>query len=102
MHHFWQFNTFLTAPCIAATACTVMVCSFSLSVLTCGDKPEIDHVTSTPSTGSPWFPGAIINYSCKDTDYQLKYNSTSECKVDGTKAKWVNQSEIRCIPGMYS
>jgi len=50
-------------------------------VLTCGDKPEIDHVTSTPSTESPWFPGTIINYSCEDTDYQLKYNSTSECKV---------------------
>jgi len=66
------------------------------TVLTCGDKPEIDHVTSTPSTESPWFPGTIINYPCEDTNYQLKYNSTSECKVDGTEAKWVNQSAIRC------
>jgi len=75
---------------------------FTSTVLTCGDKPEIDHVTSTSSTESPWFPGTIINYSCEDTDYQLKYNSTSDCKVDGTEAKWVNQSEIRCIPGMSS
>jgi len=75
---------------------------YTSTVLTCGDKPEIDHVTSTPSTESPWFPGTIIKYSCEDTDYQLKYNSTSECKVNGTEAKWINQSEIRCIPGMSS
>jgi len=52
-----------------------LLCFFFI-VLTCGDKPEIDHVTNTPSTESPWFPGTIINYSCEDTDYQLKYNST--------------------------
>jgi len=75
---------------------------FTFTVLTCGDKAEIDHVTSTLSTEPPWFLGTIINYSCEDTDYQLKYNSTSGCKVDGTEAKWVNQSEIRCIPGMSS